>query len=231
MKKALRLGMLPMFVAAIVLGFTINAASAQGPLPEILKRMDAMNKSLTSVKADVKMDKFQSQLGETDTSTGTTSYLPKSSKGRYARIEWIKPVAESIVIQGNRYQLFRPRLNQVIEGNVDQAGKNNKVPGNALAFMSMSKAQLQANYTVSYLGQESAGGKTTWHLELIPKNKTSYKTAELWVDNNGMPIQAKIIEQNNDSTTVLLSNIQQNVTISSSEFTLKLPPNVKKIQA
>jgi len=233
MKKAFRLGMLPVFVAAMILGFSVNNANAQGagPLREILNRMDAMNKSLTSLKADVKMDKFNSQLGETDTTTGTTSYLPKSSKGRYARIEWVKPVAESIVIQGNKYQLFRPRLNQVIEGNVDQAGKDNKVPGNALAFMSMSKAQLQANYTVSYLGQESAGGKSTWHLELVPKNKTSYKTAELWVDSNGMPIQAKVIEQNNDSTTVLLSNIQQNVTISGSEFMLKLPANVKKIQA
>lgn len=217
--------------AIAMFGLATVDVNAQGPLPEILKRMDAMNKSLTSLKADVKMDKLNAQLGDTDTSTGTTSYLPKSSKGRYARIEWIKPVAESIVIQGNRYQLFRPRLNQVIEGNVDQAGKDNKVPGNALAFMGMSKAQLQANYTVGYLGQESAGGKTTWHLELVPKNKTSYKTAELWVDSNGMPIQAKIIEQNNDSTTVLLSNIQQNVTISGSEFTLKLPPNVKRIQA
>ena len=70
--------------------------------------------------------------------------------------------------------------------------------------MSMSKAQLQSNYTVNYLGQESAGGTSTWHLELVPKTKTSYKTAELWVDSNGMPIQAKIIEQNNDSTTVFL---------------------------
>jgi outer membrane lipoprotein-sorting protein len=218
-------------LAVIIFGMSAVGAGAQGPLPEILKRMDAMNKSLTSLKADVRMDKVNAQLGDTDTSTGTTSYLPKSSKGRYARIEWVKPVAESIVIQGNRYQLFRPRLNQVIEGNVDQAGKDNKVPGNALAFMSMSKAQLQANYQVSYLGQESAGGKTTWHLELLPKNKTSYRSAELWVDSNGMPIQAKIIEQNNDSTTVLLSNIQQNVTISGSEFTLKLPPNVKRIQA
>ena len=226
--------MLPVMLAAVVFGFSVNNASAQGagPLREILNRMDAMNKSLVSLKADVRMDKFQSQLGETDTNIGTTSYLPKTAKrGMYVRLDWAKPLVENIVIQGDRYQLFRPRLNQVIEGRVDQAGKSNKVPGNALAFMSMSKAQLQANYTVNYLGQETAGGTSTWHLQLLPKNKTSYKTAELWVDSNGMPIQAKVIEQNNDSTTVLLSNIQQNVTVSASDFQLKLPANVKKVQA
>jgi len=154
------------------------------------------------------MDKLNAQLGETDTTSGTTSYLPKTNKRvMYARIDWTKPVEENIVIVGDSYRLFRKRLNQVIEGKVDRSGKDNKVPGNALAFMSMSKAQLQANYTVNYLGQENAGGASTWHLELIPKTKTSYKSAELWVNSNGMPVQAKVIEQNNDSTTVLLSNI------------------------
>jgi outer membrane lipoprotein-sorting protein len=66
---------------------------------------------------------------------------------------------------------------------------------------------------------------------LIPKTKTSYKSEELWDNSNGMQVQAKVIEQNNDSTTVLLSNIQQNVTVSASEFQLKLPANVKKVQA
>jgi outer membrane lipoprotein-sorting protein len=191
-----------------------------------------MNRSLVSLKADVKMDKTNAQLGETDTTSGTTSYLPKTNKRvMYARIDWTKPVQEQIVIIGDTYKLYRPRLNQVITGKVDRAGRDNKVPGNALAFMSMSKAQLQANYTVNYLGQENAAGSLTWHLELIPKNKTSYKSAELWVDSNGMPIQAKVIEQNTDTTTVLLSNIQQNVTISASDFNLVLPPNVKKVQA
>ena len=234
MKKAFRLGVLPAMLVAVILGLSANDVSAQGagPLRVILDRMDAMNKSLVSLKADVRMDKLNSQLGETDTTTGATSYLPKTAKRvMYVRIDWVRPVAENVVIIGDSYRLYRPRLNQVIEGKVDRAGKDNKVPGNALAFMSMSKAQLQANYTVNYLGQETAGGTSTWHLELVPKNKTSYRTAELWVDSNGMPVQAKVIEQNNDTTTVLLSNVQKNVTVSASDFQLKLPANVKKVQA
>jgi len=231
MNKAFRLAAV-VFAVGISIGvFSSTDVKAQGgPMNEAIKRMDAMNKSLVSLKADVKMDKTNAQLGETDTTSGTTSYLPKTTKRvMYARIDWTKPVQEQIVIIGDAYKLYRPRLNQVITGKVDKAG--NKVPGNALSFMGMSRAQLQANYTPNYIGQESVGGSLTWHLELIPKNKTSYKSAELWVDANGMPIQAKIIEQNNDTTTVLLSNIQQNVTISANDFNLVLPPNVKKVQA
>ena len=78
--------------------------------------------------------------------------------------------------------------------------------------MSMSKDQLNASYDVVYIGEEQlSGGTLAWHLQLTPKAATSYKTAEIWVDGDGMPRQAKINEQNNDSTTVLLANIQRNV--------------------
>jgi outer membrane lipoprotein-sorting protein len=232
MNKAFRF-VFALFAFVMLVGvFSLTDANAQGgPLREAINRMDAMNKSLVSLKSDVKMDKFNSQLGETDTTSGTTSYLPKTTKhAMYARIDWTRPVQEQIVIIGDTYKLYRPRLNQVLVGKVDRTGKDNKVPGNALAFMSMSKAQLEANYTVNYLGQETAAGSLTWHLELLPKTKTSYKSAELWVDANGMPIQAKIIESNNDTTTVLLSNVQKNITISASDFNLALPKGVKQIQ-
>jgi len=233
MNKAFRLGVVSFGIAIILFFSSAPNAKAQGVLREILNRMDTMNKSLDTLRADVRMDKFEATLGDTDTSIGTTSYLPKTSKRvMYARIDWAKPAVENIVVIGDSYRLYRPRLNQVIEGKVDKASKNSHVPGNALAFMSMSKAQLQDNYTVNYIGQETANGTLTWHLELVPKVKTSYKTAELWVDPNGMPIQSKIIEQNNDSTTIVLSNIQKNVTINAQqEFQLNLPANVKKVQA
>jgi len=232
MNKALRVGAMSMLVAIFIVTGSAIDTRAQGVMSDILKRMDAMNKSLVSLKADVRMEKLNAQLGETDTTSGTTSYLPKTGKRvMYARIDWTKPVQEQIVIIGDAYKLYRPRLNQVIVGKVDKAAHSNKVPGNALAFMSMSKDQLKANYSVNYIGQETVGGTLTWHLELVPKTKTSYKTAELWVDANGMPIQSKVVEQNNDTSTILLSNVQKNVTISANDFNLVLPKGVKQIQA
>lgn len=213
-----------------VLGVT--GTFAQGPLGQILNRMDTNNKLLSSLSADVTMVKTNVQLNVSDTTTGRTSYLPKNAKhGRYVRIDWTKPVEEQIVVIGEEYELYRPRLNQVITGTAGKA-KNSAAAGGALSFMSMSKDQLKTNYDVIYLGEEQlSGGTNVWHLQLTPKTATSYKSADLWVDGDGMPRQAKVTELNSDTTTVLLSNIQKNVTIKSDIFKLKYPGNVKKIRA
>ncbi|HEY2866872.1 MAG TPA: outer membrane lipoprotein-sorting protein, partial [Pyrinomonadaceae bacterium] len=199
MNKALRAMTILFAGLFFVVAIGTSSADAQGgPLREAVKRMDALNKSLASLKADVRLEEVNSQLGTTDVTIGKTSYLPKTSKRvMYARIDWTKPLEEHVVIIGDSYKLYRPHAGQFITGKVDKVGQDSKVPGNALAFMSMSKAQLEANYVVNYIGQEAVAGSQTWHLELVPKARTSYKTAELWVDSNGMPIQAKVIKPNN----------------------------------
>lgn len=221
--------------AVLAVIFTAGLASdanGQSILGEILRRMDTHNKSLQSLRADVTMVKHNPQLNVSDTTTGSTSYLPKTPKrGMYVRIDWTKPVEEQISVIGDDYELYRPRLNQVITGKVQKA-RNNASVGGALAFMSMTRDQLRANYDVRYIGEEQIrGGVSTWRLELTPKTETSYKMAELWVDGDGMPRQAKIVEHNNDSTTVLLTNIQKNVTLKADIFKLRYPSNVKKIKA
>jgi len=214
--------------------FTIFAlpSFAQGPLGEILKRMDNFNKGLSSLKSSVTMVKTNAQLGESDTSVGTTSYLPKSGKRvMYVRVDWTRPVEENIVVIGESYQLFRPKLNQVITGRTTGA-KNNAAVGGALGFMSMSREQLKANYDVRYIGEETiSGGTKTFHLELTPKTATSYKLADLWVNADGFPQQAKITERNNDTTTVLLTDVKTNVRTDTAIFKLNLPKNVQKVKA
>jgi outer membrane lipoprotein-sorting protein len=222
------------FALAFIFGVAGAANSnAQGPLKEVLDRMDGNYKTLASFKSNVTMVKFNDNLGSNDTTVGTTSYLPKSAKTKntmYVRIDWTKPVNESIIVIGDKYQLYRPKLGQAIRGTTSQA-KDSGSAGNALAFMSMSKSQLQANYNVQYVGQEGlSDGTQTWHILMTPKAATSYKAAELWVDVNGMPRQAKITEQNNDTTTVLLTNIEKNADVKASAFAMDLPAGTKIVK-
>lgn len=217
--------------AFVISIFAVSASSSHAQvLTEVLRRMDMNNKSLQSVKADVTMVKTNSQLGESDTYKGMTSYLPKTgSRPMYARIDWSKPVEEQIAVVGESYELFRPRLNQVIQGKTNGA-KSSGTAGGALAFMSMSKDQLKANYDVQYLGEEQVSGAVqTWHLKLTPKAKQSYKLAELWVDKDGMPRQAKVTEQNDDTTTVHLSDIKKNERIQADQFRLAYDKKKVKI--
>ena len=220
----------------IVFVFLFSALSAEvsaqtGVLREILKRMDTNNKALVSLKSNIKMNKMNAQLGENDLTEGDLTYLPgKTEKQIYVRIDWTKPVVESLAIANGKYVLYRPRTKQAIVGSIDSA-KGNSKSGGALAFMTMSKAQLSANYDVKYAGLENvSSGVETHHLVLTPKAATSYKSADLWVDNNGMPVQAKIVEKNNDATTILLTKIDRNATVNTSVFKITPPKDVKIVQ-
>jgi len=190
--------------------------------------MDAHNVALQTLTADITMVKRDSALQVSDTLVGRTSYLPKRTKGTMAfRLDWATenghPKEESIAVIGDNVELYQPRLHLVKKGKT-QKSKGSKGLGSALGFLSMSRAEITANYDVKYLGDEQVKtGENTWHLQLTPLKATNYKDAEIWVDKNGMPIQMKIIENNNDWTTVLLSNIQKNVKMDVKIFKLDYP--------
>lgn len=231
MKSFLRLSLTAIAIALFFNAFSVVETKAQANvLNEILKRMEINRNSMTSLRSNVTMVKYNSQLKESDTTTGTSIYLPQKGRDAYVRIDWIKPVEEKLAVVNGEYVLYRPRLKQAIIGNAKNAKGNGKA-NSALAFMNMSKEQLKANYTIKYLGEEKvSGGTPTWHLELTPKTAANFKLAELWVDGDGMPIQAKVVENNNDFTTVLLSNFEKNATINAKQFKVDLPKGTKIIQ-
>lgn len=224
MNKYLRF-ILPAIALIFVVNTSASVASAQDIIRQVLNRMDNHNKSLKSVKSKIQMAKFDPVLAETDLKEGELNYLPGRSESQiYVRISWMKPLVEELAVVKGEYTLYRPGIKQAIVGKVDSVkGKNSKA-GGVLAFMSMTKAQLAENYDVKYVAEETVkSGVNTWHLVLTPKKPTSYKTADLWVDANGMPVQARIVEKNNDTTTILLSDIQKNVTVKASVFKITPP--------
>lgn len=231
MSKVLRYAVMVFAIAAVA-----SATEANAQISEILKRMDTFNKSLQSMQASVTMIKHNPQLGVSDTLVGTTKFLPKTkSRVMYVRVDWQtengRPKQESMVVIGDKYELYSGGTrNQVIFGKVDKA-KNNAGAGNVLSFMNMSREQLKANYDVTYLGQEKlSNGRDTWHIQLVPKVATSYKEAELWVDSDGMPRQAKVIEPNSDTTTILLTDDKKNETLNTQVFQPNWPKTAKRVQ-
>ena len=222
MKNYLRLFLTAIALILFFNAFAVTETRAQNIVGEILKRMEAHRQSLSSLQASIKMDKYNTQLDEHDITEGAVMYLPAKGRDALVRIDWMKPVQETLAVVKKQYVLYRPRLNQAIIGKVDEKNKNTKATG-ALAFMSMSKEQLKNDYDVSYLGKETVGGDAeTWHLKLAPKTVTDYKYSEIWVDGNGMPVQGKVVESNDDSTTVLLSNLQKNINLDASKFKVNL---------
>lgn len=231
MKKIFRLSFTAAALMFVFSFFAVTESKAQGSIiNEILKRMEAHRQSLTSLQASVKMDKYNAQLDEHDITEGSTKYLPAKGRDALVRIDWTRPVEETLSVVNKQYVLYRPRLGQAIIGKVEEGNKSTKSTG-ALAFMSMSKEKLKANYNVQDLGQENVSGNIpTYHLKLIPKTPTNYQYGEIWVDGNGMPLQMRVVESNNDSTTVLLSNLQKNLDLNAAVFKVNLPKGTKVVK-
>ena len=99
----------PLFVAFGFILFVSGDVQGQDVINTILKRMDDHNKSLTSLRANVEMVKFNSQINETDTLNGTVAYLPQRNRDPFVRIDWRNP-DESMAIVNKEYIIFRPRL-------------------------------------------------------------------------------------------------------------------------
>lgn len=227
MKKLFRFA-LPAIVLSIAFATTANAQ-----INEILKRVDAHYQALTSLRADIKREQFNTQLGETDTYSGTVLMLPnkKNSKDASFRLDWTKPEAESMSVIGGKFVAYKPSANTAWKGS-SSSKKVKSGGGNVLTIMSMSKKDIKDNYDVAYIGQETVGGSVgAWHLKLTPKAKADFKVADVWIDSDGMPIQVKVTLPNNDTDTVFLSGIKKNQTIDLAEFRITVPPGVKVVNA
>jgi outer membrane lipoprotein-sorting protein len=233
MKKIVPLSFL---LAALVSASIIsspNLANAQsaGLVSSVLNRMERNRQSLKSLKASLSMEKYNAQLRDKDNYSGWVLYVPGSGRDASVRIEWQKPQHEILAVSKGQYTLFRPRLGQAI------VGKSGSVKGKAgasgvLDMMYMSKQQLEARFQpVQDVREETLwGGVSTIHLTLVPKGNASFKYAEIWVDSVGMPVQTKIVEKNDDSTTMRLNGVERNLRISSDEFNIKLDPGVKIVK-
>ncbi len=182
--------------------------------------MEGHKNALQSLKSDVKMSEYDAALKDEISKSGTVYYVPKVGKDARIRIDWVKP-EETVLIDNGKYIIFRKKLNEAIVGTVD-GSKKQKNATSALKFMSMSKKELEKNYAVEYLGQPTMNGTDVWHLKLTPKGTEGFKEAELWVDGNGMPVQAMIREKNKDETTIRLSGFKKNTQFDAAVFKFDL---------
>jgi outer membrane lipoprotein-sorting protein len=228
MKNFVRTGFIAIALTFVFGAIAVTKTTAQ--INQILKRMDVHYKALKSLRTGVILEKYNFALDELETLEGKAIFVPSKARNILFRLDWEKP-SEILSIVNKKYVIFRPALKQAWIGSTEEQLKKLSAAKGPLAFASMSLKELKANYTLKYLGQERLCSKQkTWHLELTPKVAQGYTKFEFWVDGDGMPLQIKVVEKNNDWTTVLLTAPEKNVTINSQVFKLNLPKNTKIIK-
>lgn len=216
-----------MTVALFFVFGVVAVSETNAQVNQILKQMESRYKKLKTLRANIRSEMYNPQLDESDTTQGTLIFLPLKGRNALLRLDWKKPVEESLAVVDKQYIIYRPRLNQAYIGSTEKMKRADSLKGSPVDFINMSTAQLKANYSIKYLGAEKLGsGTKTWRLELTPKTAQRYKKADLWIDGNGMPLQMKITERNNDANTILLSGLKKNVRVRRSEFKMNLPKSV-----
>ena len=233
MKRFSPLGLLAVaiFTAVIVVSPTTAKGQSAGLVSAVLNRLEKNRASLKSLRAGINMEKYNSQLGTKDVSKGVVMYLPGAGRNASVRLEWTSPTQELISVQGGKYVLFRPRLNTVYVGNTTKGAP--KGTSGIMDMLYMSKQQLETKFQpVQDVREETLwGGVSTIHLTLVPKGNAGYKYAEVWIDNSGMPVQSKIVEKNDDATTMRLVSIEKNPKINQDDIPVKYDSNAKVIKS
>jgi len=231
MKKFVPPTLVALMLAALVT-IPLPATNAQaGLVSSILTKMERQKQSLRTLSADISMEKYNSQLRDSDKYYGTIRYIPAGGKAAsLIRLEWSKPQQEILVVANGVYTLYRPRLNQAMTGN--SSSVHGKKDNDVLALLNMSASQLRSRFGdfQDTYKETIWGGVSTDHLKAVPKTEASYKYIELWIDESGLPVQIKMVEKNDDSTTMRLSNVARNGNLDKGIFELKLDSNVKRIK-
>ena len=234
MKRLVSSGLM---IALIVSAFAVVSPTANGQgaglVSSVLSRMEKNRQNLKSLRAGINVVKYNSQLGVEDKYRGIVIYMPTGGRQAAVRIDWTSPRKESLAVNNNRYTIYRPALRTVYTGSSNSIGNGDNNANSLLSMMAMSKAQLEARFQpVKDVREETLWGNvSTIHLTLVPKGKASYKYAEVWIDGAGMPVQTKIVEKNDDSTTMRLTDLEKNARISSNDFDIKYDSNVKVVKS
>ena len=226
-----------LIVAVLVGGVAFVPASRANPqtaglVSSILSRMEHNKRNLKSLRANISMTKYNSQLRDSDKYQGVVLYIPGAAgnSNSFVRLEWTRPQHEILAVANGNYTLYRPRLNQAYKGRTG-AIKSQK-DSDVLGLMNMSAAQLRTRFgDFQDVRDETLwGGIWTQHFKVIPKGAASYKYIEVWVDKDGMPVQTKMVEKNDDSTTVRLTEVERNASISMDQFKIDLDSKVKIVK-
>lgn len=218
-------------IAIALVAIPVRKADAQaGLISSVYTRLEKNRQNLKSLSADINMQKYNSQIRDSENYYGTVRYIPVGGKSAFVRLEWTKPQHEILTVANGAYLLYRPRLGQALYGTTGsvRSAKDNDV----LALLNMSAAQLKSRFgELQDVRDENLwGGVSATHFKAVPKTAASYKYIEVWVDKEGMPVQTKMVEKNDDSTTVRLTNVAKNQAIDKSVFEQKLDSSVKKVK-
>lgn len=170
------------------------SAHAADPLEAVFARIDQAAKTFKGLTADLTNTEYTAVVDNKDVHTGTIKLLPVKD-GTHVLLS--RQDGMVLSFDGHKGESYNPKTNVVDEKDFAQGVVSQYL---ALGFGATS-AQLKANYDIAYSGSELIGNQQTSHITLIPKSpevRRDLKQAELWIGENGLAVQQKILRPDGD---------------------------------
>jgi outer membrane lipoprotein-sorting protein len=211
-------------VALLVGSIATPQIEANGNLNALLQKMEKAHQELKSLKAELKQEKVNPQIGSSDTDYGTLIYKPAvGGKGRM-RIDYTQPDMRTVSVVGENFVFYQPRINQVVKTTLAKASKGRTGGYTAIIGLDGSVKNLAGNYNIKIVKDEAINGEMTTQLHLVPKTPGQMASLDIWVSHkHHLPVQQKFVERNGDYTIVQLINLETNVRLSDDAFVVKYP--------
>ena len=219
-----------LFLIPLPAQFARAAENSSAKLQQILQELDTSAKNFRSASADFEFKNIQTEpVPDTETMTGSVYFEHRGGATRMAahvKQRNGQPYGSVYTYANGIFQLYDQQLDQVTkyQNSANLAGYI------SLGFGASGK-ELENEYQMAYLGQETIEGVNTDKLQLIPKDQKArnlFPKIIIWIDPaRDVNLKQVFDEGEGLSRVCTYSNIQMNHSIPSSNFSFKTKKNTK----
>lgn len=201
-------------------------------LNTVLANMDKASAGFRSMQADVRWVKYTALVEDETVEEGTMVVRRGKNNRVDLLIEFEKPYAYFLAVEGTKVEIYRPKIAEVQQ--YDLSKRREMLEQALLLGFGTSGKFLRENYNVDLLGEEEVAGQETVKLELVPKAEDMRKNIpriEMWVSKESwQPVQQKMWQPaRGDYRLYTYTNIKENPSLPDKAFELKIPRGVKRV--
>lgn len=210
-------------------GVDQTRAAAEISLDQLLQRIEKSGSGIKSLRASIEQKKWTEILEEYDAGERGQLIFLKSGGQSYIRKDISDPQPNHLVIKEGEVTFYQPRIKQAQKY---QMGNNKDKAEFLLIGFGTTRKALEETYNLELLGETTEiQGKSAHGLSLVPKSdKVSafFSKIVLWIDPElWVPVRQQLVEPTGDHLLVEFRNIEVNPKLSTSDFDIKLPKDVK----
>jgi outer membrane lipoprotein-sorting protein len=197
-------------------------------LGTVLRNMDSEARDFHSLTANIERTKVTVVVNDKSTETGRLAI-----RGDNMRIDLAEPDTRTILRSGNNLYIYNPKLSRVEEYDL---GKNRALVDQFLLLgFGTSGHELEKNYEIALVDEETLDTKKVVQLELTPKSdkvRDQISKIQIWLDESDwLPVQQKFFETGTkDYFIIHYTNVVRNPKIHDTHFKPHWPKGTTKVR-